>query len=405
MPKMKLTEKSIARLRAPTPSGKQTVYWDAELRGFGVLLSGVSNAKSYIAQRDLPSGKTRRITIAAAAEMTLTDAKAKAAEILVAMRRGDDPKTARKGVVTLKSALDAYLSARADLRPRSAAGYRDAVERLLADWLDLRLSDVSRDMVEARLKQIAAEAASRRAGATGHAAANSAMRALRAIYNFAADRTALPPNPVRLRKLWLPVQPRTGTVRDDELPAFYRAVTELPNPIHRDYILLLLFTGLRRREAAALRWSEVDLRNRVIRLPAARAKSGVKLDLPMSDFVRDLLVARRALGDAEFVFPSNSKSKHVEEPKFALKLVAEASGVKVSAHDLRRTYITAAESTEMSVLALKALVNHSLGGGVTENYVRMTVERLREPAQKVADRLKELCRVPVLEGAVALNNQ
>jgi len=29
-------------------------------------------------------------------------------------------------------------------------------------------------------------------------------------------------------------------------------------PYHRDYLLLLLFTGLRRREAAAMQWSEVD---------------------------------------------------------------------------------------------------------------------------------------------------
>jgi integrase len=403
MPRVKLTEKTVARLRAPTADGKQTVYWDEELRGFGVLCSGVSTTKSYIAQRDLPSGKTRRVTVASVSERSLIDAKREAAEILVDMRRGLDPKTARRGSPTLRSALAAYLSARADLRPRSAAGYRDAVERLLADWLDLRLSDKSRDMVEDRLQKIAAEASTRRTGATGHAAANSAMRALRAIYNFAADRTALPPNPVRLRKLWLPVHPRTGTVADDDMPAFYRAVTELPNPIHRDYLLLLLFTGLRRREAAALRWSEVDLRNRVIRLPAIRAKSGVKLDLPMSDYVRDLLVARRAIGDTTHVFPSNSKSGHLEEPKFALAMVAEASGIKVSVHDLRRTYITAAESTEMSVMALKALVNHGLGRGVTEGYIRMTVERLREPAQKVADRLKELCQVPVLEGAVALN--
>jgi len=41
-------------------------------------------------------------------------------------------------------------------------------------------------------------------------------------------------------------------------------------------------------------------------------------------------------------------------------------------------------------LALKALVNHALGGDVTGGYVQMTVERLREPAQKVCDRLLEL---------------
>jgi integrase len=228
------------------------------------------------------------------------------------------------------------------------------------------------------------------------------MRALRVLYNFAADRalpsSPMPPCPVRLRKAWLPVAPRTRVVTADELPRFYAAVRGLPSAVARDYILLLLFTGFRRSEAAGLRWSEVDLRERVIRLPAARAKAGRKLDLPMSDFVHDLLVARRAVGKTEFVFPSNSESGHIEEPKFPLKLVADVSGICVSAHDLRRTFITVAESTDISPLALKALVNHSLGGDVTAGYVQMTAERLREPAQRVADRLKALCAIPPAKG-------
>jgi hypothetical protein len=93
------------------------------------------------------------------------------------------------------------------------------------------------------------------------------------------------------------------------------------------------------------------------------------------------------------VFPSPSKSGHVEEPKFPLALVAQATGVKVSAHDLRRTFITIAESADISPLALKALVNHALGGDVTSGYVITTVERLREPAQRVADRIKALCGI------------
>jgi integrase len=182
------------------------------------------------------------------------------------------------------------------------------------------------------------------------------------------------------------------------LPTFYKAVCALPSPVARDYLLFLLFTGFRRNEGAALRWDEVDFKARVIRLPAARAKAGRKLDLPMSDFVHDLLVARRTIGDGNWVFPANSKSGHLEEPKFPLKLVADATGTHVSVHDLRRTFITAAESTDMSVIALKALVNHSLGKDVTEGYVQMTAERLREPAQRVADRLKALIGIAPVEG-------
>jgi hypothetical protein len=60
---------------------------------------------------------------------------------------------------------------------------------------------------------------------------------------------------------------------------------------------------------------------------------------------------------------------------------------------LRRTYVTTAESADISPLAMKALVNHSLGNDVTSGYVQMTTERLREPAQRVADRLCQLCGI------------
>ena len=35
-PKPNLTEKLVAKLAAPDPSGKQVVHWDGELKGFGV---------------------------------------------------------------------------------------------------------------------------------------------------------------------------------------------------------------------------------------------------------------------------------------------------------------------------------------------------------------------------------
>ena len=78
MPRIKLTQRSVARLPAPTPSGKQMVYWDADLRGLGVLVSGRTTVKSFIVQRDLAGGRTRRLTIASVAELSLSEAREKA---------------------------------------------------------------------------------------------------------------------------------------------------------------------------------------------------------------------------------------------------------------------------------------------------------------------------------------
>jgi hypothetical protein len=80
--------------------GKQAVYWDADLRGFGVLVSGRTTVKSFIVQRDLAGGKTRRVTIASVAQLSLSEAREKARPLLVAMRGGT------LGVGAAKRAMD-----------------------------------------------------------------------------------------------------------------------------------------------------------------------------------------------------------------------------------------------------------------------------------------------------------
>jgi integrase len=180
---------------------------------------------------------------------------------------------------------------------------------------------------------------------------------------------------------------REGHIRPEDLAKFYAAVQNLPNDVARDYLTLLLFTGLRRGEAASLTWDDIDFEHRVLRIPAKRTKAGRKHALPLSDIVFDMLSARRALGNAHYVFPAISASGHISEPKFALAL-PKSSSVKVTCHDLRRTFVTIAESCGLDGYALKALVNHSIGNDVTGGYVILTPERLREPMQRVAERLK-----------------
>lgn len=404
MPRLthKLTETVVSKLKAPDPSGKQRLYWCSDLKGFGVLVSGATNTKTYVVQREV-GGRTRRITIGPANVLTVAEARRQAERVLADLIRGIDPKAGKRGALTLRGALNAYIAGRPGLRPKSVAHYRASIEQYLTSWLDRPLRDIEPEMIEARHREIAAEVAG--AGRfSGAATANGAMRAFRVLWNFAADREpSLPANPVaRLKKQWFPVPRRERVLRADELSVFHTAVMALPNPVHRDYLLFLLFTGLRRREAAGLRWADVDLSEKLIRIPATRTKAGRKLDLPMSDVVFDMLVARRSLGNARYVFPSSSASGHVEEPRFALRQITVATGIHVSPHDLRRTFITIAESTDISPLALKALVNHSLGSDVTSGYVIMNVERLREPAQRVADRIKALCGISAPEGTVAL---
>ena len=70
--------------------------------------------------------------------------------------------------------------------------------------------------------------------------------------------------------------------------------------------------------------------------------------------------------------------------------MAQRSGVKFSLHDLRRTFITVAESLDVPHYALKRLLNHRVGGDVTSGYIVFDTERLRGPVEQVAKRILEL---------------
>ena len=79
----------------------------------------------------------------------------------------------------------------------------------------------------------------------------------------------------------------------------------------RDYLLFLLFTGLRRNEAATLRWADIDFRSRVITVRAEIAKNKKEHRLPFSDFLEELLSTRyREKGSSEYVFPASVESPH-----------------------------------------------------------------------------------------------
>jgi integrase len=401
---IRVTEKAVAKLPAPDPSGKQRLYWDEDLKGFGVLCSGTTRSKTFVVQREV-NGRTRRVKIAPTnVRLSVAEARERARHILADMYKGIDPKAAR-GAVTLRQALDQYLDARPNLRPATRRDYRAAVERHLANWADRRLRDITADMVEQRHRSLRAEVAGR-GRYSGNRTANGVMRALTTLWTFIQEREPdLPPCPVRrLRRQWFEVESRSRMVRADDLPRFYAAVRALPSRVASDYLLLLLFTGMRKTEAGSLTFDDVDFAQRVIRVRAIRTKSKRKLDLPMSDVVHDLLVARRAVVRDKFVFPSpSSRTGFVTDTGFPLGQVAAATGIKVSAHDLRRTYITVAESCDISPFALKGLVNHATGSGVTPGYIQMSVERLREAAQRVCDRMRALCGVEAAPaGAVAM---
>ena len=161
-----------------------------------------------------------------------------------------------------------YIKARKDLKPKTLYDYQNVLNRAFASWKDKPLVSLTKDKV-AKLHSNLGEA--------GEAYANLAMRFLRALFNFAAGqyedaqgKSFITENPVKrliTNPPWYRVHRRQNYIKSHELAAWYQGVMKLENTTLRDYLLLVLFTGLRRNEAASLQWSDVDLKAKTLTLP------------------------------------------------------------------------------------------------------------------------------------------
>lgn len=374
----------------------QAFYRDSQLKGFGLRVG--KNSKVYFAESKV-NEKTVRVTIGHHGLFTAEQARLEARSILGMMARGINPndvdKARKAKSVTLAEVYKAYLVARSSLKPRTIYDYDRFMKTHYLDWNNKPIAEINKDMIERKHREI---------GERSEAQANLSMRFMRALFNFAIgqyeDSNGIPTisdNPVKRisqTRAWYRVERRQTVIKPHQLPAWFKAVYALPmlsNGLNRqavrDYLLLLIFTGLRREEGLALQWRDVDFKAKTLTIPDPKNRQAHTL--PLTQFLFDLLRNRyeNNLEGSAFVFAGRGIKGYMDDPNKQMKLVIEASGVQFTPHDLRRTFITIADSLDISAYALKSLANHKMTNDVTAGYIIGDAERLRVPMQQVTDYL------------------
>lgn len=426
----KLTERSVAAARPATATSRKgapcaKLYLDTELRGFGLSVSA-GGSKSYLVMRRV-NGKQERHVFGHASELSVAEARAKAEKLLPQMTDGVslndqrrkariDAKRAEARGVTLRDALTLY---EGTLRAKGRAArtiddYRYLIDKYLADWLDRPLADITRADARKRHAEIPKEIARgkhgrKRAGDTaGTLTANHVMRSLRAVWNRALrEHPELPVSPT-INVDWNRENRRTTRIPAAGLKEWYDGVTGSTNHVRRDYLLFTLFTGLRRTNAAEARWEHVDWERKALHVP--KPKSQRPFDLPLADFCLDLLRQRKKENaklapESPWIFPAARGDGHIVEARIesgGARKKAKARGAKrapaaptYTPHDLRRTFISVAESLGISREARQLLVNHATPrADVHGGYVIPELDELRRHAQAIAARLSALCVPP-----------
>ncbi|WP_018719755.1 tyrosine-type recombinase/integrase [Arhodomonas aquaeolei] len=367
---IKLTKTAVERLEPPEKG--ERLVWDTNLPGFGVRVVP-SGTRSYIVQRRV-NGRQRRLTLGRHGVKTAEEARKLAAVKLGQMADGTDPVTEKRRdeayAVTLRQVMESYLRDRADLKDRSCRDIRRHVGRSFSDWADRPVTTITRDKVMARFRELSAQ---------GKTQANQAFRILRALLNFAraSHRTPegepiLPENPVAVlseAKVWNRNRARNTYIPLERIGEWWSAVQALrtdPTGTESsrtavDIVAILTLTGLRWSEAAELTWDRVDLQNRSIRLPDTKNRTAVTL--PLSSAAQEVLVGRPSR--TGWVFPARSGGGYIRDVRPTLRKLHERTGIRVTPHDLRRTFRAVAGQCGVELWRTKLLMNHALGGDVT----------------------------------------
>ena len=401
MPKLKLTKSGVEKLPYYLPSPQQPkknqeLFWDTELVGFGLRVTGTS--KTYIVEKRV-NRRTVRARIGRHNQIPTDKARKIAQKLIYEMTDGKDVNARKQAIqgesITLQQAFDEFLEKR-DLKERTVWDYQRAMNISFKIWKRKRIIDVTREMVSRHYTKLGDQ--------IGKAQANQSMRFLRSLINFAAGqyengdgKPLIKDNPVSIitqTKTWYRVERRQTIIKNHDLASWFEAVDLLNSDLVKDYLKVLLFTGLRRQEAMKLRWDQVNLKAKT--LTVIDTKNRNPLTLPFGTFILKLLKDRKSKAtDSPFVFPGSGKTGHLVESKYQTAQVTKESGIKFCLHDLRRVFINSAESLDVSNFAVKQLVNHSNGGDVTSGYLVPNPERLRKPMERIEAHLLRLCRKDV----------
>jgi integrase len=380
MTSLRLTEKVIST--AGLEAGQNDrIFFDDQITGFGFrirrvkkwngALSNKPPSRSWLFQYRI-GGKTRRLVIGQSPAVKAGRAREIAAELHARVKLGHDPATEKRVRIersahTFGALVDKYLAAQRDeMRPRSYGQIVYHLQRHAAQLHPLPADGIDRQTIAARLNGIAA--------GSGAVTANRVRSTMSAMFTWGMKEGLVLANPI-IATNKRAEKPRDRVLTGTELGLVWRS---LGAGDYGTIVRLLLLTGQRMNEIAALRWSEIDFDRGVISLPSERTKNHRPHEIPMAKTVRSLLAARPKSNGREFVFgegagPFSGLSRRKEA--LDKEIAALNRGRPLPAwvhHDLRRSVATGMAELGIQPHIIEAVLNHVSGhqGGIAGIYNR-----------------------------------
>ena len=361
---------------------KDTVYWDNELKGFGVRVYP-TGAKVYVVQSRGPGGP-KRVAVGRHGVITTDQARRRAALMLTRIKAGKGPKSAHgagpDSGPTVAELAERYFREHVVVhcKPNTAKAYRYLVERhILPVFGSLPIGALDRRHVSTLHYKLRKTPI----------AANEAIGALSRMLNR-AEAWGLAPaggNPCRHVVKYRQYR-RERFLTEEEFRRLGRTLTALEAegrvPVHAAAALrLLMLTGCRCNEILTLRWDDVHLDANEIRL--RDSKTGPRV-VPLSPAAGRVLARLPRVPGNPWVVAGRRPGTRLSHITYYWYQVREPAGLgDVRIHDLRHSFASRALALGESLPMIGKLLGHT-HVQTTARYAHLARDSIRESAARVA---------------------
>lgn len=367
--------------------GKRLYFYDSGQSGLSLCITTAGTKSFQLQTWDKTRGKSVVKTLGKYPAMAISQARQLAAELLVSVKGGVDvieEARAIKNEDTFTDIFTRWLEIHAKPHKKSW----DEDERRYHLYVDeplgnKQLSWFTTEKVRKWHADISKLPKQRGAGILTGTTANRALALVSTVFN---QMTPERPNPCKGVKKFRE-QSRNRFLQPAELQRFFAALEAPDTPATlKDYLLLSIYTGARRANVMAMRWTDIDFDQCLWKIPASQSKNSEAMIVPLIEPVMQILHARKAVSSSIFVLGSRlSASGHIEEPKKAWKtLLNKANLANVRLHDLRRTMGSYQTMTGASSTIVGKTLGHK-STQATQAYARLNLDPVRDSMEKAVD--------------------
>jgi integrase len=345
MPQRETKALTNIRINALKPEPRDYEIFDRNVGGLAVRVFP-SGRKSFVVNFRV-NEKRKRMTIGNPSVMSITDARQEALELQQRAKAGTNIVQEKKDKLKAKVAEQArdentlaYQSElfieRHCIKDRKLKGktwkeYRRILNKYVLPQLgDRNPEDVKRTDMTALLDHVADN--------HGPYQANRVLSTTRKLFNWLCVRGEIDVVPFVIgmaRREYA----RTRYLNDAEIVQFWEGCEKLKYPYGKIFQLLLL-TGTRKGEVTNMRWSQIDMTQKIWKLPSHSTKMERPHLVPLSAMAIDILEMMPKFPDTDLVFPTElERDRPVSNHGHAKKKVCELE-THWQPHDLRRTLET-----------------------------------------------------------------